>query len=60
VIAVDDLLAMGGAEGAAALALEGRADLAVDLDHRSLRGVAPDDVPAALVFGCSAEVLGPA
>jgi formimidoylglutamate deiminase len=59
VIAVDDLLAIGGDEGAAALAIESRADVAVDLEHRSLRGVAPEDVPAALVFGCSAEVLGP-
>jgi formimidoylglutamate deiminase len=60
VIAVDDLLAIGGDEGAAALGLERRADVVVDLDHRALRGVAREDVRAALVFGCPAEVLGPA
>jgi formimidoylglutamate deiminase len=60
VIGVDDLLAIGGDEGAAALGLEHRADVAVDLDHPSLRGVAREDVPAALVLGCSAEMLGPA
>ena len=60
VIAVDDLLAIGGDEGAAALGLDGRADVAVDLDHASLRGVAREDVTAALVFGCSAEALRPA
>ena len=32
-------------------------DAAVDLTHPSLRGVAPEDVPAALVFSCSADVF---
>jgi formimidoylglutamate deiminase len=60
VIPVEDLLAIGGEEGAAALGIERRAEVAVDLAHPSLRWVAPEDVPAALVHGCSAEVLGPA
>jgi hypothetical protein len=29
----------------------------VDLAHPALRGVERDDVPAALVFGCAADVL---
>jgi hypothetical protein len=30
----------------------------VDLAHPSLAGVAPEDVPAALIFSCSADVFG--
>jgi formimidoylglutamate deiminase len=59
VIGVDGLLCMGADEGAAALGLEDWADVAVDLDHPSLLGVEPGDVHAALVFGCSADVLAP-
>ncbi len=29
----------------------------IDLDHRALAGVAPEDLPAALVFGCGADVV---
>jgi formimidoylglutamate deiminase len=58
VVPVERLLAFGSDEGAAALALERRDDVQVDLDHPSLRGVAREDVPAALVFGCGAEVIG--
>ena len=57
VIGVGDLLCIGADEGAAALGLERWADVAVDLEHRSLRGVEPGDVPAALVLGCGADVL---
>ena len=35
-------------------------DVGVDLEHRSLRGLDDGDVFAALVFGCSADVLAPA
>lgn len=57
VISPAALLRIGAGEGAAALGLERWPDIAVDLEHRSLRGVAPADVPAALVFGCGADVF---
>jgi formimidoylglutamate deiminase len=59
VISVSTLLCCGADEGAAALGLERWPDVDVDLGHRSLAGVEPEDVHAALVFGCSAEVLSP-
>jgi formimidoylglutamate deiminase len=58
VIGLDGLLAIGGAEGAAALGLESWPQATVDLTHPSLAGVAPEHVPAALVFGCGADVFG--
>ena len=57
VISVDDLLAIGAAEGAAALGLDTWPDAVVDLEHRQLRAVERDDVYAALVFACAADVL---
>jgi formimidoylglutamate deiminase len=51
------LLCFGADEGAAALGLESWPDTAVDLDHVSLRGVAPSDLLDALVFGCAADVF---
>jgi formimidoylglutamate deiminase len=60
VIGVESLLCYGSDEGAAALGLEQWADVAVDLAHPSLRGVEESDVFAALVLGCSADVLSPA
>jgi formimidoylglutamate deiminase len=57
VVPVDQLLGFGSAEGAASLGLERWPDVAADLGHPSLAGVEPDDVPQALVFGCSAEVF---
>jgi formimidoylglutamate deiminase len=57
VIAVDALLETGSAGGADALGLEGWQDVEADLGHPSLRGVEPDDVPAALVHGCAADVF---
>jgi formimidoylglutamate deiminase len=55
VIPVADLLAIG-ARGAA-LGIADRPAVDVDLDHPSLRGVAFEDVPAALVHGCGADVF---
>jgi formimidoylglutamate deiminase len=52
-----DLMRIGGAEGAAALGLGAWDPIEVDLGHRSLAGVAPGEVEAALVFGCSADVV---
>ena len=57
VISVSTLLCCGADEGAAALGLERWPDVEVDLEHPSVAGVAPQDVHAALVFGCSSEVL---
>ena len=51
------LLCFGADEGAAALGLDSWADTEVDLEHRSLRGVAREDVLDALVYGCSADVF---
>lgn len=57
VVPPETLLAMGSAEGAGALALERWDGIEVDLEHRSLRGVQADEVRAALVFGCAADVI---
>jgi formimidoylglutamate deiminase len=51
------LLEIGSSEGAAALGLDRWPDTAVDRAHVSLRDVAEADLTAALVFGCSADVL---
>jgi formimidoylglutamate deiminase len=53
----DELLAVGAAGGAGALGIDGWPSIAVDLDHISLRGVAPEDIEAAFVAGCSADVV---
>jgi formimidoylglutamate deiminase len=57
VIPVERLLEIGSAGGARALGLDAWPDVEVDLGHRSLVGVEPADVPAALVHGCGADVL---
>jgi formimidoylglutamate deiminase len=58
VFAVDDLLAIGSVQGAAALGLASWPAIEVDLGHEQLRGVA--DPRSALVGGCSADVIYPA
>lgn len=60
VIPLEALLGIGSSEGAVALGLERWDDVTVDGAHPSLHGVAEADVPAALVFGCAADVLAPA
>jgi formimidoylglutamate deiminase len=57
VIQVDELLAIGSADGAAALGLDAWPDAVVDLGHPQLRAVDGDEVYAALVLGCTADVL---
>ncbi len=57
VVAPEQLLAYGSTEGAAALGLGTWDDISVDVDHPSLRGVADDELRAALVFGSSADVI---
>jgi formimidoylglutamate deiminase len=60
VIPPNELLAIGSAAGATALGLERWDEVEVDVRHPALAGVAPEDVPTALVFGCAAEVLASA
>src|SRR5437773_11676848 len=57
VLSTERLLCYGADEGAGALGLERWDDVRVDLGHVSLRGLEDGDVFAALVFGCSADVL---
>jgi formimidoylglutamate deiminase len=57
VVPLEELLRIGSGEGAAALDLAVWDAIEVDLDHPSLAGAAPDEVPAALVFGCGADVF---
>jgi formimidoylglutamate deiminase len=57
VIGVDELLAIGTTEGAAALGLDSWAEIEADLAHPSLEGVEEGDAAAALLFGASAEVF---
>jgi formimidoylglutamate deiminase len=57
VIGVEELLAIGTTEGAAALGLDSWAEIEVDLAHPSLEGVEESDAAAALLFGASAEVF---
>jgi formimidoylglutamate deiminase len=52
-----ELMAIGTTEGAASLDLDAWDGIHVDLAHRSLAGVAPDELEAALLFGCSADVV---
>src|SRR5207249_10221235 len=60
VVSPDSLLCFGADEGAASLGLESWSEIAIDLEHPSLRGIPEQDVFAGLVSGCSAEVLAPA
>jgi formimidoylglutamate deiminase len=57
VVPRERLLAFGSDEGAAALGIEHWRNVTVDTGHPSLRGVDEADVLAALLDGCSAEVL---
>jgi formimidoylglutamate deiminase len=57
IVSLDTLLAAGSDEGAAALGLDDCGEIAVDLEHSSLAGIAEEDVLAALVFGCGADVV---
>jgi formimidoylglutamate deiminase len=57
VVPLERLLAFGSDEGAASLGIERWADVAVDTAHPSLAGIDEADVLAALVYGCSSEVL---
>ncbi len=55
--ATDELWAIGGAHGAQALGLEAWGEVEVDVGHPSLHGVEREHLRAALVAGCSADVV---
>ncbi len=57
VFSTDELYAFGADVGAWSLGLTSWPEIEVDLEHRSLAGVAPAHVPAALVAGCGADVV---
>ena len=57
VFATGELYAFGGDVGARSLGLDEWSEIEVDLSHRSLRGVAPEHVRAALIAGCGADVV---
>lgn len=57
VISPAELLRIGSSAGGAALGLEEWPGIEIDLTHRSLAGVPSDQVEAALVFGCGADVV---
>jgi formimidoylglutamate deiminase len=57
VLAAETLLRSGSSEGGAALGLETWDDIEVELEHPQLQGLDGGDLLAALVFGCSADVL---
>ncbi len=57
VLSTAELLETGSAEGARALQLAAWAPIVVDAGHRSLVGVAPEHVEAALIAGCAADVV---
>ena len=57
VISLDTLHGIGTKNGAAALGINGGAEITVDLEHPSLAGVELSEVEAALIAGCGAEVF---
>jgi formimidoylglutamate deiminase len=52
------LLEIGSGVGARALGLETWPEIEIDLGHRCLAGVEHEHVPAALIAGCGADVVG--
>ena len=57
VVPVEELVSIGTILGAEALGLDAWPDVDVDLGHPSLHGVAEQDVTAAVVHGCAADVF---
>jgi formimidoylglutamate deiminase len=53
----EELHRFGGEQGARALGIESWPEIEIDLAHRSLAGVAEDDIRAALLAGCAADVV---
>jgi formimidoylglutamate deiminase len=59
IFTTDALLEIGSATGARALGLANWPAIMVDLDHPQLAGVDPEHTRAALIAGCSADVVRP-
>jgi len=57
VFTIGELLRFGTELGARSLGLDAWPGIEIDLGHRSLSGVARDDVGAALVAGCGGDVV---
>jgi formimidoylglutamate deiminase len=57
VFSTADLLAIGATNGGRALGIDSWSGASIDLQHPSLALVEADDVPAALVAGCAADVF---
>ena len=57
VFSTAELHAFGSDVGARSLGLETWPGIDVDLSHASLRDIAPEHIPAALVAGCGADVV---
>jgi formimidoylglutamate deiminase len=57
VLTTEHLLDSGTTSGAAAIGIDTWPSIAVDLGHRSLAGVARDDVESALLTSCGADVV---
>jgi formimidoylglutamate deiminase len=57
VFTTEELLRFGSELGARSLGVETWPGISIDLEHPSLAGVAREDVPAALVSSCSADVV---
>ena len=53
----EELLRFGSELGARSLGIETWPEVSIDLEHRSLAGVDRDEVPAALVASCAADVV---
>jgi formimidoylglutamate deiminase len=57
VFSTDELHAFGTEVGARSLGLDSWPSIEIDLGHRSLREVDPEQVRAALIAGCGADVV---
>jgi formimidoylglutamate deiminase len=57
VFSTEELMRFGSTQGAQAIGLTAWPEIEVDLGHRSLAGVEPTAVTAALVAGCGADVV---
>ena len=57
VFSTDELYRFGSEQGASSLGIDSWPDIGVDLTHRSLAGVEPEHVRAALVAGAAADVV---
>jgi len=57
VFSTEELVRFGSEQGARAIGLEAWPEIEIDLGHRSLVGVERDEVAAALVAGCGADVV---